>query len=385
MTKKQNILSFLANETGATKSYGSSKFCFESIEVSKIDYDDSHQKKWNIRESGETTIIRKSINLLENALELKRYNIPPLFKYFLDGSRRTYKVDDVAYNNKIYPIIAGQIGVGCCQRLKPDNFKGKIIEMQNVIVMPSIADADGYKPDLYFNNLLSKVNKLEKLRKIGVKFKKILRYSSKKENDKYENSAIAKIQNEMIELEKTVVLNLTAKKLLNADTYLIKDGSLEYKLMETGNFRELAKIKNNYRHVIGVSKRFNPEIAGKNNITKLAELPLYHRTPAIKYNTGMVGDINFAIWYIRIRDKKYSASPFEGIIKVEKILVTDSEYEEGLESEEIDNISAHLINERNPVCYGSDNRWANHLYPIYLTERFIKSKYLSDGFYLNLF
>jgi hypothetical protein len=257
--------------------------------------------------------------------------------------------------------------------------------MQNVIVMPSSADADGYKPNLYFNNLLSKVNKLEKLQKMGVEFKKILRYSSKKDNDKYENLAIAKIQDEMIELEKIVVSNLTTKKLLNTDSYLIKDGSLEYKVMRSGNFRELAKIKNNYRHVIGVSKRFNPEIAGKKNITKLAELPLYHRTPAIKYNTGIVGDVNFAIWYIRIRDRKYSASPFEGIIKVEKILITESENEDGLESEEINNISAHLINERNPVCYGSDNRWANHLYPIYLTERFIKSNYLSDSYYLNLF
>ena len=101
MVKEQSILSFLAKETGATKSYGSNKFCFENIEVAKIDYDDSHQKKWNIRESGEATITKKSIDLLDNALELQRYNIPPLFKYFLDGSRRTYKVDDVAYDNKI--------------------------------------------------------------------------------------------------------------------------------------------------------------------------------------------------------------------------------------------------------------------------------------------
>jgi hypothetical protein len=35
-----------------------------------------------------------------------------------------------------------------------------------------------------------------------------------------------------------------------------------------------------------------------------------------------------------------------------------------------------IINERNPVCYGSDDRWANHLYPIYLTEKYIKSQYL---------
>jgi hypothetical protein len=56
-----------------------------------------------------------------------------------------------------------------------------------------------------------------------------------------------------------------------------------------------------------------------------------------------------------------------------------------LNSEEVDLITTNIINERNPVCYGSDSRWANHLYPVYLTESFIKSKYLSDLNFLNLF
>jgi predicted nuclease of restriction endonuclease-like (RecB) superfamily len=41
--------------------------------------------------------------------------------------------------------------------------------------------------------------------------------------------------------------------------------------------------------------------------------------------------------------------------------------------------------ERNPVCYGSDMRWANHLYPVYLTERYVKSHYLSTESFLHLF
>ena len=57
----------------------------------------------------------------------------------------------------------------------------------------------------------------------------------------------------------------------------------------------------------------------------------------------------------------------------------------GLNSDEVDLISANLINERNPVAYGNDARWANHLYPVYLTERFVKSQYISDLHFLNLF
>ena len=72
-------------------------------------------------------------------------------------------------------------------------------------------------------------------------------------------------------------------------------------------------------------------------------------------------------------------------MKIEKILITDKENEEGLDSDLIDIITGNIINERNPVCYGKDTRWANHLYPVYLTEQFLKSRFLSDLHFLNLF
>lgn len=51
----------------------------------------------------------------------------------------------------------------------------------------------------------------------------------------------------------------------------------------------------------------------------------------------------------------------------------------------IDMLSAFLLKEANPVCYGNDSRWANHLYPIYVTETYAKSKYMSNGLFLSLF
>ena len=82
----------------------------------------------------------------------------------------------------------------------------------------------------------------------------------------------------------------------------------------------------------------------------------------------------------------FSNSPFDGVVKVEKILVTDAEIDtEKFDSDEADMLSACLINERNPVCYGTDGRWANHIYPIFLTESFIKSRSISAETFLNLF
>jgi len=149
-------------------------------------------------------------------------------------------------------------------------------------------------------------------------------------------------------------------------------------------------FKNNYSYVLGVSKNFNPAVCkcmnDKPNPGFIAELPLYHRTPVACFeNKEFFGDIEFAVWYIRIRDKDKTRTPFDGIIKVEKMMVSSEEQEYGMESETVDLLSAYLLNERNPVCYGADMRWANHIYPVYLTESFVKSKYISTESFLHLF
>lgn len=377
------LSTFIADETSGD-SFKTYKYCFEKIDVPTLVYDDSQDISF--KKYGETDQF-KGYKELESKAKLYSKH-PPLFRFFLDGSRRTYKVDDIAYNNRIYPVIAGQIGVGCCERHSPNYVNAKKTHRCNVIALPDCADKDG-KGDLFFNNLTKKINKQQSLIRNGISISKILSYADIDDSSKYEDKGIAKIQDEMIDDEKNIVIELVKEKALNEDAYLMKDGSLEYASIKTNDPRDLSTIKNNYRRVVGVSKSFNPERCqderGKSNATRIANLPLYNRTAVYEYVSSRTGDIKFGIWYIRIRDASYSHSPFAGIIKVQKIMVTDNEYENGLDSAEIDAISANLINERNPVCYGSDKRWANHLYPIYLTERFIKSQYLSDNYFLNLF
>ena len=386
----KKILPFIESETSG-KSYKTHKYCFDGIEMPNLIYDD-HQDL-TFKKYGETEKLTSTRQLFDKAKEIQKFS-KPIFKYFLDGSRRTYKVDDMAYDNRVYPVIAGQIGVGCCKRDDEGNLKNQLIELQLVLSLPENASKDN-KKDLFFNNLATKLNENEFLKSRNLKFHKILDYEDKKlqEGEKYENLGIAKIQDEMVEQEKKIVAFLAHKNLLNEDAFLLKDGSLEYKTMKTGDFKDLSIIKSNYKCVVGVSKSFNPEKCsdrkGQSNAKKIAELGLYHRTPAYMFESqvsrGKEGTVKFAIWYLRIRDKRYTSSPFEGIIKVEKILVSEDEQENGLDTREIDMISANLINERNPVCYGKDNRWANHLYPVYLTESFIKSKYLSNEYFINLF
>lgn len=43
-------------------------------------------------------------------------NIPSILRYFLDGSRRTYKVADLLVRGRYLPLVAGQVGVAILQR-----------------------------------------------------------------------------------------------------------------------------------------------------------------------------------------------------------------------------------------------------------------------------
>lgn len=386
MREQFKILPFIAKETSGT-SYRSYKFCFEKEPTPSLDYED--KKDIQYKSIGETDRNIKGSRSVEK-LAKDINNEKPIFKYFLDGSRRTYKVDDLVYEKRIYPVIAGQIGVGCCERREPSYFKPFKFYRHLVLAIPKSANYTGKKDSLFFTSLLKNLNENNTLLKSrGLRIDKLIPYETLlKEGEKYEHKGISSIHDEMLELEKKLVKELALGKKLNDSSYLLKDGSLEYASLDKSSesdFRQLASYKSNYSCVVGVSKMFNPEALSDNvkDIAKrIAALEPYERTPAFMYQTPRVGETKFSIWYLRIRK---STSPFDGVVKVEKVMVTDNEESEGLSSEEIDLISANLMNERNPVCYGSDERWTKHLYPIFLTERYIKSQNLSDINFTNLF
>lgn len=380
-----NIIKTIEKETDG-KSYNSYKYCNDSIGQSNIEYDDAQEVVW--KNYGETEKLKTPFNVKQRADILK--NQKSIFTYFLDGSRHTYKVDDISYNKDVYPIIAGQIGIGCCKRVEkivaPEYFEKKL-----VIVLPDIAYRDGWGADNFFADVLQKINNNEKMRDyFKVQFDGILTYKRDKE-DKLENKGIAVIQDYMVELEKKAVAQLVANGKLDQNNYLIKDGSIEYSKVSTKNGLNLkdTRVANFYKYVIGVSKSFDPTKcivkSGGTNSDFIANLKLFERTPAYMYQSSRAGGVHFAIWYVRIRDSKHTQNVFDGVLKVEKLVFNEEEQINGIDTEMINHITAHLVNERNPVCYGNDFRWANHIYPIYLTESYIKSKYLSNNLFLQLF
>lgn len=390
---KKKIVQFIADETQG-ECFTSFKYCYDDNNAPSISYNDEEKEYINLKDYAEDVHDPHPRDMRSRA-EILRQG-PPLFKYFLDGSRRVYKVDDIQYGKKVFPIVSGQISVACCAReMNADNtfrsFKHVVEDSYPVLCLPVSANGVGIDHSVFFRNLRDKINELPQLKAANISIEKVLYYFTKIEgNETLENKGIARIQDEMIDCEKRIVAYLMSKHLLNQDNYLIKDGSIQYKPMKTGDFKELSRIRNNYRHVIGVSKKFNPNLMKDNkdqsSAGAIAKLKLYHRTPAFLWQPGEEwGNVNFAIWYVRLRAIDKTSSPYAGIVKVEKMLMTGHEAEYGLSTDEIDTITAHLINERNPVCYGNDARWANHLYPVYMTECYCKSRFKSDYYFLNLF
>jgi len=364
------------------KCFDTFRRCLDVERTSQIEYDEfSHEF---VEKPGETEHFGGNKDIKQKVLQWQGRE--PAFRLFMDGSRRTYKIADIRISSQVFPMIAGQVGVAVCKR---DNRHLSMCSftLQTVLAIPDRTGRDNKTPKefkAYQTELQKKLNEAQN----RVKIDKVLLYSTA-QNENYENKGIACIQDYMIECEKDTVNKLVQERILNDRVWLIKDGSLEYnRIYDKNNPFVFSRIQSNYKRVVGVSKSFNPELIKLKKKTSasgmVADLKPYQRTPAAMYQTERA-EGKFAIWYVRLREARRGRGPYDGIVKVERILTSKEECENGLDTSSVDNISAWLINERNPVCYGKDDRWANHLYPMYLTETFIKNNYKGTAHLISLF
>ena len=194
----------------------------------------------------------------------------------------------------------------------------------------------------------------------------------------------------MTDTEQIMVQDLCQDKKLTDTSFLIKDGSIQYNPSYSRWKRKEDRpiwdnMRANYKHVIGVSKSFDPTLLYEinSNIAKIiAELEPFHRTKAYRYKSEQSNDQFFAIWYVRLRKSDFRQNNFSDVVKCELLMTNETQ---PFETDLIDWISANIIREAYPVCFGSDSRWANHLYPVYLTETFCKAQYVNKNIFLGLF
>lgn len=328
-------------------------------------------------------------------------NASPIFRYFLDGSRHTYKVDDIAIGSKIFPIVAGQIIVGCCERQDRDTFKKFDLRSKIVLSMPDDFDDDDCGENFcrsYCEGLNKAIGQTPFIKERGIKIEKLLLYKTDgntgdKDKDNYKNRAVAQIQAEMTDEEQLLVSELCRQNKLDDESWLIKDGSLEYNPGYSNlDSTQWSSLRANYQNVVGVSKMFDPELLkdylGNGLAQTIANLKPFERTKVYRYETkhshkgGGSFSSFYAVWYLRLRNSDFRETSFSDIVKCEMVLLQE---DKPIDTDIIDVISVNLIREAYPVCFGADTRWANHLYPVFLTESFCKSHYINNDVILNLF
>lgn len=231
MPKK--ILNIFAEATYG-ESYRTSKIELDAETSSaQIEYDAPEEIL--LRHAGETHPPKPYQSLVAQAKNIS--GSAQILNYFLDGSRHVYKVDDIAYlrgsRKMIYPIVAGQVVTGCCRRvdkrLHEEKFSAEV-----VLAVPDVTNPRGFDGG-FFPALVKNINEHAR-----IPVDKILTYSTaRKLADKFEDRAVAKIMEHMHNAEKNLVAELVRRGKLDQKNYLVKDGSLEYRIPPDDKIFEL--------------------------------------------------------------------------------------------------------------------------------------------------
>lgn len=106
-----------------------------------VDYDYVESDRQFAQKSGETERFSDSRDLSEEAR--KWSDVEPRFRFFLDGSRRTFRVADVPLGAKCLPILAGQVGVAVCERREKRMIAPSEYRTRYVLAVPQGLDKDG--------------------------------------------------------------------------------------------------------------------------------------------------------------------------------------------------------------------------------------------------
>jgi hypothetical protein len=282
-----------------------------------------------------------------------------LFRYFIDGSVRSYFLGTVLEQNRDTPILYAQIGA-CALRREDDGTVG-VHDLQTRHLL--LAEQQQLSPQAWGSlqslcppNLVDLVDTSpNQPGAMGM-------------DPRNRANGIARFQ--MRCLEGKIMGQLLPRL---GDEWLIMDGSLMFDpirriLLSASTQPPVLGVSKNFRKDPQFSVRRSPRAVRYSIYRLLAQLPHEHRTLAFKALNGEV-----AFWYVRLRPQEAMDYPLMGVVKCE--LVTPN-YQPP-DSRLLDELSSALVAERSVSPHGRDRRWHAHLYPIYLAEQAIRSRFYS--------
>ncbi len=297
-------------------------------------------------------------------------NDPLLFRYFIDGSQRITQAGYVVDPKKRYlPLIIAQVGVATTE-LRASRLQIKHYDSANILLFPnSFSDGD-----------------LVEAKAVACDAAKTSRLPLDLSFDRYEvddtenrppvDSARARVLHKMHSMEVERIVSLVRAGDISRDALLLIDGSIEF-------YTDMDRHKEDFRNVVGVAKSFNLHRpyrsgAGAERVgTLVSRLPEGYRTPACGTQHR---NLTIASWYLRLhgRGRIASLEHLDGVVKIEVFPDRPTSEAPWMDAARCDRISEHVLALRAPATPNTDSRWASHLYPVHLTERYIKTKFRND-------
>ncbi len=286
-----------------------------------------------------------------------------LFRFFIDGSIRSYFLATGIEGTRSFPIELAQVGATVVRR--EDTGQVNVYSHKQKVLLLLPKQNQGISDTLW--DKLRKIGKPDFLEIIDFTLPDALSDAKRDPRDK----AGAKARSEMHKLEIELIESTDTAR--NEDTWLILDGSVKFveeDIWESWKSRSSP-------HLIGVAKSFRKDPmfqfgqrpSQRKDITGiLAGLPHAHRTAAFSADGGKI-----AFWYVRLREQKELDYPLMGVVKVEIPRPDLSP----VPAELADLISRVLVAERNVTPYGLDHRWHCSLYPTHIAEQVIKNRFYS--------
>jgi hypothetical protein len=288
-----------------------------------------------------------------------------LFRYFLDGSLRSYFLGTALEGDRDTPVHYAQIGACVLYRQDDGTVQREHLEVRHLLLAGRQRISD--EAWLYLEGLCRNTPaSLEDLTATDI-------ISRAYSDADLRIRAGGKTRYKMRELEAELMQKILPK--LSDDRWLVMDGSLMFQPI----LKSLSEYEETIPPVLGVSKNFRkdpqfvfgrgPRAERFSIYSLLAKLEHEHRTAVFSAYNGQV-----AFWYVRLRPQGAVDYPLMGVVKCELVMPN----QEPVPSELVDLVSRVLVAERNVTPHGRDRRWHAHLYPIYLAEQAIRNAFYSQ-------
>lgn len=286
-----------------------------------------------------------------------------LFRYFIDGSTKTYFIGTLLEHERSSPVQIAQVGAAGVFR--EDDGRLRVVRVQRKLAL--LLDRTMLS-DVLWERLQGAVAGVSDLvvRNTGEQDE----YTAISANEPRSRGA-HKANWMMRESERWLVKDGLGEH--GSEDWLILDGALGNEYLDwRGSL------------LIGVAKSFRrdsifqwgegPRGRQINLYSLLAGLEEGQRTAVFpRRRTDGDGRV-IAFWYVRLRPQRGLDYPLMGVVKVE----VPCPGGEPVPAELADLISSCLVAERSVTPHGRDSRWHAHLYPISIAERVIQDSFYSE-------